>query len=312
MEERKGRTGLPGMSWNARAILFLLIFAAACTVEEAGPSGPTPSRPLPSAAGSVVQPSPTFEQTPENNRVVATIVSGRQPIILGVFPSPDESASASIIVYPCEFFPDLGRVSYEALQLQTGRSLTTADDRLINCDGLGAYGLQGLFWSANGEYFYYEDGREGGPDGCGYWKPPYLRLDRATGLTESLGIGSLSPDGSRLATRNDGSISVVEVGGPGRVQVPLPQPSLAGGPIAWSPDGEAFILLLDTSACPVEHTYVYLVELGPVRLNLILDSTAPAFSDAQWADPDRVRLLDASGDPWSLDLLTATLSPGQN
>ena len=71
------------------------------------------------------------------------------------------------------------------------------DSQLINCGGLGAYGFEGLCWSPDSRYFYYDTAREGVPDGMRLeWTPPIRQLDVASGMIREL-------NGTTTATGNE-------------------------------------------------------------------------------------------------------------
>jgi uncharacterized Zn-binding protein involved in type VI secretion len=90
--------------------------------------------------------------------------------------------------------------AYETVSLvATDGAAAVVDSQLINCGGLGAYGFDGLFWSADSRYFYYTTAREGVPDGCGDWQPPLRRVNVAANASKDVSGTDPSPDAAALA-----------------------------------------------------------------------------------------------------------------
>jgi hypothetical protein len=184
-----------------------------------------------------------------------------------------------------------------------------ADSQLQVCGGLGAFGLKALFWSANGRYLYYTDAREGLPDGCGYWTPPYLRLDLATMERHFLGGGAQSPDGAKLATLQERAWVVWEVNGGEMGRFPLLFPEFEVGPLAWSPDSQALVYLQVGSFCPPSGpSYGVLISLSDLQQSLLLESQQH-FGAVFWGSQDELRLLDEQGMEWRYNFKTRALSP---
>ena len=139
--------------------------------------------------------APTVPATPTPDAAardtITAVMAGTQPVTQ-TFPSPDGVWQAEIAVYKCVAAGsgDEGSDEYafEGLYLEridTG-SLAQVDSQLINCGGLGAYGIQGLCWSADSRYFYYDMAREGVPDGNGEWIPPVRQLEIDSGMIREL------------------------------------------------------------------------------------------------------------------------------
>jgi hypothetical protein len=106
--------------------------------------------------------------------------------LYGTYPSPDRRWQAEVVIHPCVPVGE-GQHAYEVLNLiqLDSQNSQLVDQQLLACGGLGAYGLAGLFWSSDSRYFYYTDGREGVPDGCGgFWEQPIRRIDTQTGQTQ--------------------------------------------------------------------------------------------------------------------------------
>lgn len=204
-------------------------------------------------------------------------------------------------------------LAYEQLNLvdvDNGEA-TTAAEQLISCGGLGAFGLEGLFWSPNSRFFYFTTAREGVPDGCGYWQRPLLRAAVETGETQWLGPGELSPDGTKVAAWEERELVIWEAGGDemGRAAAAVPDAGL--GTIAWSPEGDALVYLQAPSYCPLEKSYVVQMGVSEMEPTVLLEAEAPAFSDVAWLDAGRLRLVDGEGQEWIYDLADGELSPAR-
>ncbi len=90
--------------------------------------------------------------------------------------------------------------AYEALYLTRAGTLAQVDSQLINCGGLGAYGFQGLCWSPDSRYFYYDMAREGVSDGSGEWTAPIRQLEADSGMIRELTGTTTATDGNKKDT----------------------------------------------------------------------------------------------------------------
>lgn len=129
-----------------------------------------------SAATKTPSPKPTMTSTATPDYVatqnfietasIDSIISTIQPTLLADYPSPDGKWRVEVIRYDCtnySYEDHVGIIAYEQLKLinlSDGARKVIADQRQ-NCGGLGAYGLDGLYWSPNNRYFYYDNSREG-------------------------------------------------------------------------------------------------------------------------------------------------------
>jgi hypothetical protein len=165
------------------ATAFLL---AACAV---------PSGPLLLLRHAETTPQPTPD--PTTQAIIAAVQGSSQPATT-TYASPDGVWRVALAVFACTPM-DTGDVyAYETVSLARTDAAAIVDSQLINCGGLGAYGFDSLFWSADSRYFYYTMAREGVPDGCGNWQPPIRRVDVATGASEDVSVGDPSPDAAAL------------------------------------------------------------------------------------------------------------------
>ena len=180
------------------ALTTLLL--TACYPPSYAPVTPSPDAPSPVALAT---PLPTPAEA-------AAVIFAVRPETQTEHLSPDGRWRAVVYTYPCVEVEG-AQLAYDELRLI---SVDSGSDPLIAhqlqyCEGLGAIGLGGLFWSANSRYFFYTDARQGVPDGgCGPYTRPTFRLDVATLATQPLGSGPRSPDGTRLAAWQDGALVI--------------------------------------------------------------------------------------------------------
>lgn len=303
-------------------IVILTLLVTACSPAAVFPTATEPILPTSTKAPDTATPTRTPRpaaaiptSTPDFHATAAVIadavMTASPPRLLASYPSPDNKWRVEVTIHDCVQVGDLDIHAYEELRLtevSTGTS-QVVDSQLLNCGGLGAFGLEGRFWSSNSRYFYYTDAREGVPDGgCGYWERPLLRLDITDHSTEYLGMGLLSPDGTKLATWQDFDLVVwsLDEGEIAR-SAALPEDAVRG-PIAWAPDGEALVYLQTKEYCiPSGSSYVVRLDLLALQPELLLESAAPAFIDVTWDDPDQLKLSDEEGKTWTYDFETEEL-----
>jgi hypothetical protein len=285
--------------------LLLILLLAGC-YPLPSPIATTTAMPAQNATPIVTVTPPA---TPE---AAATVVSLATPEVQGDFLSPDGRWRAQIVVYPCVETGE-GQLAFEELRLTDARdgNAVLVDQQLRFCEGLGAFGLGGLFWSPNSRYFYYTDAREGQPDGgCGPWIPPTVRLDAETHESVRLGNGPLSPDKSRLATWQDPEVVVwdMETGEAARVKSRVADSF--PGQIAWSPDGRSLAYLQTDSMCPPSNaSYVTLLNLEDLSQEALLDTDEQGFVGLVWEIDPALRLTTADNKAWQLDVESRELTP---
>jgi hypothetical protein len=278
-----------------------ILLLAACYPPPYSPAAPSP------VALATAAPTPA-----EAAAVVAAVRAETQTEHL----SPDGRWRAVVYSHPCVEIDDV-RLAYDELRLI---SVDSGSDPLVahqlqNCEGLGAIGLGGLFWSANSRYFYYTDARQGVPDGgCGPFTRPTFRVDGATLETQRLGSGPRSPDGARLATWQEGALVFwdLESGATTRVlPVTSAEPPVV---LAWSPDGQSLAYLQTESPCPpTGRATITRVNLQGLTQTVLLDTAnlpgAPqAFLGLAWDAHDTLRIMGMMGEEWRLDLTTGALT----
>jgi hypothetical protein len=248
--------------------------------------------------------------------IVEAILSTTQSRIYKSYPSLDGKWQAEISIYDCvhvDANPDGGENAYEELQLievDSGEK-QLVDSQLRNCSGLGAAGLEGLYWSSNSRYFYYTDAREGMPDGCGTPEKPIRRLDISTLEIESLGSGPLSPDATRIVTWRGKELVIWDVNeGIEVARLSLPMPNTGSGNIAWSPDSQSFVYVQPESYCPLSgKSQLVRVDVSTLEKETLLESEKPTFGGVSWDTPNEIKLSDENEKQWSYDLGSKELKP---
>ena len=254
-------------------------------------------------------PTPTLD-------ALGTVVASQQPRVES-HPSPDGRWIAEILVYDCVRVSEEQENAYQELRLtdvETGQPLT-ADSQFLSCGGLGASGLGGWFWSPDSRFFYYTNASTGVPDGCGYFTSPYLRVDTQDLSAEYLGMGSVSPDGRKLAVwwegnsgaRENGRLAVWDIQGELLGIAVLPPPIVLPGPIAWSPDSRSVAFLTSQDYCPLALTALGRMELDMMIPVVILQSADPSFGGLSWDAARLVSLTDEQGGMWTYDFATRDL-----
>jgi hypothetical protein len=246
------------------------------------------------------------------------VIASQQPRVES-YPSPDERWIAEVLVYDCVPVGEGEENAYQALRLTDTESEAqhTVDSQFISCGGLGAFGLGGRFWSAGSRFFYYTNASTGVPDGCGYFTSPYLRVDTQDLSTEHLGMGSVAPDGRKLAVwwegdsdeRVNGRLAIWDAEGGILGIAQLPPPIVLPGPIAWSPDSGAVVFLTSESYCPLGLTVLGGMQLDRMVPITLLQSSDPSFAGVSWDQLDRVELTDEQSGQWSYDFATRGLLP---
>jgi len=297
----------------------VLLGAAGCAPSRpsASPSLPTTvpiASPTPSPAAAVggadspTEPVPTSLPTQDIESALLTRVP---PRLFASYPSPDSNWQAQVVIYDCTVVdpevPDGNSLEQLRLIRIVDASQRTVHSQLLYCGGLGAFGLEGLFWTEDSHYFYYTDAREGGPDGCGYWRRPLLRFDVLDGSTDEFGAGTISPDGTKIAAWNGEKLELWDLTGGQTGATAIPLTGLNPGVIAWSPDSRSLVYLLSEGFCPLGKTHLVRVALADLAPSIVLSSEGPSFADVTWDKPNQVTLHDEQGGGWTYDLITGEL-----
>jgi len=301
-----------------RVLLFtLLVLASACAGAQTGvlEEGDTPNDSAsPGAASAAPDPTAFLPRAPAATASPtadgrAMVVARQQPRLSEISTSPDGAWRTEIVAYDCVAVSAEETLAYQELRLVDTKSASSrlADSQLQTCGGLGAAGLAGRFWSENSRYFYYTDAASGVPDGCGFWEPPYLRLDTADFGIEYLGGGPISPDGSLLAAWQGNRLSIWRIDGELVGVVEIPGSATVPGPIGWRPDSSAIAFLVSGGSCPLGETGLGRLDLSDMRPIIILAPHDPSFAGLLWDAPNRVTLTDEEGGLWRYNLLSRDL-----
>jgi hypothetical protein len=280
--------------------------AVGSAVSDSASSSPTPSTPAGLRLSS--SPEPTIrELTPEETIRIVTAV--QEADLVESHPSPNEAWLAEIYGYDCVEVAPGQEFSYQELRVvRAGEvGVDVVDSQLIACGGVGAYGLGGLFWSPDSRFFYYTDAAVGVPDGCGFWTPPYWRLDTADLQVERLGEGSLSPDGASIAAWQDGRLGVWPIDDEAIGVLEIPTTFGIAGPLAWKPDSEQVAFVISESSCRAGRSDVGLLDVNDRRAAIVLPSRSPGVSGIEWDAPYRLALTDEDGVLWRYNVVTEEL-----
>ena len=250
---------------------------------------------------------------------INTIISTVQPDVLETHSSPDGKWQVDVIRYDCinySYQDYIGIIAYEQLKIVNLSDGTEkiVDDQQQVCDGIGMYGLGGLYWSPNTRYFYYTDAREGYPETCGnYAVPAIYRLDTLTQETITVGGGHISPDQTKLAMwqwqENEIVIWDLDKGEVGRASGLIP--NILDGQISWSPDGQSIVYLQTTFDCAPDYGKVYItrLDLPDLSQSLLFEHEPPGFGWLSWDIPEQISLRDGMGKIWIYDLVSNELKP---
>ena len=114
------------------------------------PVATSTSLPVPTASSTAAS-MPGGQSPTATPDMAATVTALQTPRVLASYPSPDGRWRADVIIYDCVKVGDTGMNAYEQLKLIRVSDNTdeTIDSQLRYCEGLGAFGFQGLFWSPN-------------------------------------------------------------------------------------------------------------------------------------------------------------------
>lgn len=259
-------------------------------------------------------PSPTPEPA-------AVLVATVAPRLRAVLPSPDEALRAEVLAYECTPISDaaLGTepqpMSLELLRVvdAAGEVEYQLDSQLLNCGGLGAFGLEPLAWGADGQSLWYTTAREGGPDGaCRPWARPMTRVDVTDWSVVTLDQAATSPDGMKVAGWANGELLLFALDGGeiGRVAPAALPPNV--GPPAWSPDGMALAYLQFTSFCgeTAGESAVVLVDTATLESRVLVTQSAPEFESVAWNEAGQLQLAGLlDGGQWVYDFASGQLVP---
>ena len=299
-------------------IVLLMILTAACHPDQ---SFPQPTQHLIQSVTTVTQIGPTSTSSPELNSnptdspdIAATLSAGSPTEILQIFQSPDKKWEIRIEKIDCQKIGKLDEISLEELILRdqlTGVE-TQIYSQLINCGGVGAFGIGGSFWSKNSRYFYFTDAREGVPDGCCeyFWNQPIARLDIQENKIKDLGIGAYSPDHYRLATWLNDGLTIWDLEQEFETQFALFDDQMGVADIVWSPDNTSLVYLQVDSLFDTKKSRLVFLNLEKSNQFELSTEDFPVFTDVVWTVSVQLFLTTPDGQKWVYTLSTKNLSNG--
>lgn len=234
-----------------------------------------------STTTAIVSPNGTAESSEIPTISVEAITSSVPPYRLAEYPSSDHTWSVAVDRYECSNLSVGGNtenIAYEQIRLidLSTRKETVIADQIQNCSGLGAFGFKGLYWSPSNQYFYYNDSREGQPDGgCGnYIDLPMYQLNVETNKVLMLDRGFISPDQAKVAMWRDHKVVIWDLDKGELGEVAPIRPSLFSGKIWWSQKSDSVLFLQTENACAPDFgtSYVSNLDLRDFSQEVIANS----------------------------------------
>jgi hypothetical protein len=232
----------------------------------------------------IVSALPLFAQEQDNTEIIATITSQTGPQLIGSRLSDDLRYDFQVLRYDCTpvEIPDQKEpqfMAYEVLTVtdtsQESPEAQIIAEQLLNCQGLGAIGLQIMTLSEDNRYLYYTDAREGQPDGgINVWLQPIYRVDLEDLTTTPLGGGVFSTWRNLLITQ--------EPNQPGQPIKPLMHlydtseaEPLASyeimGEVLWLPDSSG-ILIIEGDRHLGNYSIVSHIDVETLKLTTLLET----------------------------------------
>ena len=305
------------MKWKAvLAILVLTWLMVGCQTLARPEQSILPTlqatKSVPSPKTATVTPPEVPETAIPTLDIAATVIAISPPRIHSSFLSADGQWRAEVVIHDCvKLQGNIDANAVEMLKLIRVNNETEMiiESILLNCEGVGAYGIGGLLWSPSSQYFYYTDARESFPDGgCGYWARPVKRVNVDSQKVEAVGGGHVSPDKRKLAFWQDNEIVIWSLDEGEMARVPAIIPEAFESQIAWSPDSQSLVYLQTELDCfPSGYSYVTRLDLSGMIQTLLLKSKEPSFSWLAWDAPYRISLADYQGNKWRYNLVSQEL-----
>jgi hypothetical protein len=243
------------------------------------------------------------------------------PRNMQIFISPDSNWKAEVVIYDCtQIVSDEGVMhSFEILKISGLKSQKewTVETQLLNCHGIGAGGLGGMFWAPNSRYFYYTTAREGVPDGGpAGWVRPVSRFNLSSGQILPITSMQLSADGLKMAGGDGEDLVVWNLNGEeqvrfkGKVVISRESANAWVRYIAWSPDGHTLAYILNLpSDQGLNTSFLVQADLNLKQASLLLESSSPEFVKVYWKDRSHLVLWGWPDSIWDYDLVTRLLIP---
>ena len=211
----------------------------------------------------------------DSREIVAAVTAASAPETIQQRESPDGSQRAQVMVYPCTDVGGGQEYSYERLDLfdTATEGVRPIAEQVINCGGLGAYGLWVFRWSENGAFLYYTDAREGTPDGfVGGWAAPIWRAHMADLLSENLGQAQFSPDGQWLARWDQTRIGIMPLEASEATDFALLPAGLQVLNVVWLPDSSGLVYIQADVPIQSSRSALTHIDLATMTQSLLLDT----------------------------------------
>ena len=313
--------------------LFITLFFTACqetpapgptsvpAIETSYPAPPTEvpneAYPPPVPPSEAAPETETQEQAAEAERL-AQITAIKAAVIPETVQQFQDAASAytiQVLRYACVPPPGSDfEIALEELVVSMPDGETfVADQQLLNCGGLGAFGYNGLFWSPDGRYFYFTEAREGVPDGgpCGLWLPWLYRVNLFDRTTEQLpGNGPRTADDRHLVLWDGADFVLWDLNG---TEITRSAPPTSGYYLfsaAIGPDGSRLLYVLRSDCfLPEADSLVGLLDLVTFEHTVVLEAGPNGFTEANWQNENEAVLIDSNGKAFQVNLNTGEVKP---
>lgn len=287
--------------------LCLCLAVAACNTVTETPSpatlAPTLAQPTSVPATPAAAPTNTLEPAIEATAFAVAVLSAR-PELIETSTAPDGSASAELWTAPCGTvagFEAYGPVGHDEIRW---RPDSASDPILVAqqirvCQGLGAFGLRVLQWSADSRYLFYTDAAQGSPDGGGCtWFGRVLRWDTLERAAVSLGNGATSPDGNWVAGVDGADLTIWSWNSDTVKRAAVLQKGWPISAIGWAPDGQRVLFVQSEASCGMGGASVIgLFNVDTGQVTELLRTQDPALLTFRFESVDELTFFGTSPDP---------------
>lgn len=214
------------------------------------------------------------QDEPTPDPLIAAVMQASEPVVLQTFDIGSSSYSATVTVYPCV---EIGsqELSYERLDVinRATNETTLVAEQLINCGGLGGFGLSVIHWSENGEFLYYTDAREGVPDGLvTRWVAPIYRVQLTDLQIERFGFARFSFNRQQLLAWTETDITVISTNDATETVYPVQPANLTLIDVMWLPDASGILYIQSDSPIAGSRSTVTHIDLETGEQTVLLDT----------------------------------------